>query len=722
MRARWRPAALRFQTTAAASPKMATSAPKRALDQAKPTTSNGPRTQSRPDTPKPARTGYFNRKLRDISTQVRNSVAAAPAADVAEAVEILEEGISYLREVQAAEKIPEQLLYGLFEPIVADVLGKIAAGAATGDRTPGEVVEMLMVHHIAHGSNVLAMQTAELRAGPSVEAYAGVLLWWLRFLEYRKECGPMMGAVGFARGPYSAFDYRDMVNVTYFAYVMHCLHTETAYDVRDALKLLQTKEGRSVPESFQVRATLERLGLAGVLSHDTAWFDRRIRELSMQLMDPNGVAVARRLEQLLAGGNVGAVHSLFAQMRQASAANGMPLREATLNRSMKAYIEVHRFGDAVDIFRGMLAQGITPSANSWDLAIKAMGHPQNLPETQAQRDEVAASVDTTVRTMEASGVAVGARTLAVLVGCYANLNRQDLVAAALERYADVPVVHLARNNILIGLVINGDIAGAEAALKTHMAADASYRPSTGVINAFMAHYVAADKHDAVDGILAFMKEHAIEEDVGTITTVLHYYFKTFRSKGRVPNIDELMATFAAAGDKWDPLTLAALLDGLVKDGLNMDAARALYEYIGRVSPRHKHNPVMATSMMRAELEFGSLHVAEELFERYIKDMRNDARIWNMMITALLPRREQLALAYYQRFCEQRPLNVAPNHYTYYYLLDHFTKKGNKARVQWTLDEIAHAKLPELGSQLPRKIYRVRLEYNVDPALLKAVTP
>lgn len=680
-----------------------------------------------PDGEMGKRKPYFNRKVRDIAAQVKASVDATPAELLSEAVEILEEGVSYLREIQSAEKIPEPVLYSVFQPLATAVMEKAVAGNAVG-ASPQEILEMLMLHHIAHAYHFILVQAAELRAGASEDAYARALQWWVRYLEYANGVEGLRRRLSVPNGPYekNQYDFRDLVNTTYFAYVLHCLATGAPCTMRDAMKLLQTKDGVALPAAMFVRNSLNRAQLYEPLHDAYAAYTAWLKESAVHLMDPNGAFVVLRIERAMLTGNVNALHTLYAQMQQASVANSMPLKEGTLNRVMKAYIELHRFADALDIFRVMLATKVLPSPNTWDLVIKALGHPLNVPEGKPARDAAADRIAQTVQTMLASGGKVSARTLAVVVGAYANLDRMDLAEEFMAAHRDVPVVHLARSNILIGMVINKHVGDAEATMKKYTEEDASYTPSTGVVNAFLAHYVSANNDAAVENLLRYMRDHGIEEDTATTTTILHYYFRTFRNKGRVPDIGELL-TMLQAGNASAPLnlrTVAVLLDGLTKDGLNMDAARALFDHLGkdRALQRMRYDAGLVTTMIRAELEFGSVHAAQDLFDHYVAQLRNDTRIWNMMVTSFLTKSESVALDYYRRLCEQRPFGVAPNHFTYYFLLDHFVKTGNAARVQWVLDELAQAQLPELGTRLPRRVYGLRGSYTVARDLLQRVTP
>ena len=59
-----------------------------------------------------------NNKLRDISSQIRASVNSS-SNDLTESIEILEEGLSYLREIQQVEGLSDETIFSIFQPILA---------------------------------------------------------------------------------------------------------------------------------------------------------------------------------------------------------------------------------------------------------------------------------------------------------------------------------------------------------------------------------------------------------------------------------------------------------------------------------------------------------------------------------------------------------------------------------------------------------------------------
>lgn len=717
--------AVRFSSTTSIPPSESTSAPETTESN---NLANAASEKEENQKGKFARKGkkhIFNRKVRDISVQVKQSVDSATNAEVGEAIDILEEGISYLREIQEAEKIPEDLLYSVFQPITAVLFDKLTADdALSGSRSVADVLDMLITQRIAHNYHFLKAAEHSIKSNSNEEGYTEVLQLWLRYLEYVKENG--IGRMNFViKLPFAAykernFDSRDLQNLSYFSYVMHCLDSGIDYSVNDAMKLLQIQESSRVPEKFHVTNTIRRLGLSQ-LKEAVAKYERKINDLNIKAMDPNGPYVTKRIETAIAQNNPAMLNALFDQMKEASVTNEVAISEATFNRIMSAYIELFKFDEVIDIFRNLLELKGKPSVATWDLVIKAMGHPTNVKEmSAAERKKMVENIENTVKTMVASGTKMNARTLAVVVGAFANLNRFDLVDLYLEEYKDVPVVHLTKNNILLGLISNKNITQAEAKMKEYSEKDQSFSPSTGTMNAYLAHYVNSGNNEAVDGVIKYMRQRGIEQNVATVTTLISHYFKMYRSKGMVPDVSALM-TLLKGIIPHNNFTATTIIDGLAKDGVNLEAARTMFDHFCKENSRLKYNGGLLTTMITAELDFGSVYSAEELFDFYIANLKNDTRAWNMMIAALLPKQEQLALNYYNRLLEQAPFNVKPNYFTYYFILDHFVKTGNDKRIQWTLDEISKSNLSDLGRSLPRMIYRLRLKYDLSPELKAKVT-
>lgn len=654
----------------------------------------------------------INPKLRDISSQVRSSIELANGSDTAEALEILEEGLSYLREVQVAEGINEESLFSVFQPVL-DVYSQKITDASTLNK----VLDLAIEHKVAHGflfSKVMALQ--------ALESYQAALQTWVRFLEYSSAVnnGLVFKRFGFMKD--SAFRKRDLTNLAFYLYVQSCLALNAKYDFRDAMKLLQTDE---VPEIFHVRRTVMGLG-AVRLEKEFQEFQTQLNAMELESLDPNGSVVIRKINRAIATNDFNLLNRTYDLVQDAALKYKRPISENTLTRFMNGYFECLQIDRVFDIFRSMLQNGISkPSIVSWDIVLRCMGHPSYLRTlNETKRKEISVNLRRTIDTVLSLYPEMSPKTLSIIVAGFANMNDFEAVDEFLTKYSvqgkgKVPVIHATKNNILIGLVLNKKVDEAEKKLKELMEDGSGYVPSTLCMNTFLNHYARADNYKAVDGILKFMKQHNIAEEIGTYTIVIDLYFKMHRAKGLAPNVTELLESFAnnkQAGLTLNDYTYSILISGLVKDGLNLEAARTLFEH----SKSYGNSPHVLTAMLEGELDHGSVGNAEILFEKYTKS-KNEPRVWNQMIKALLYKHELLALHYYHNFKNQEKISSRcnPNHYTYYFLIQHFIKKGNKEKIEWMLKEMAENGT-ELGTELPKIIRRLSKEYTVPKPLLDKI--
>jgi hypothetical protein len=667
-----------------------------------------------------------NNKLRDISSQIRASVNSS-SNDLTESIEILEEGLSYLREIQQVEGLSDETIFSIFQPILASIIDKSLDPSYNTNRSVNEILDIFISYNVAHAYHFTKAMVHELKSGEDRKVmYENVLHYWVKFIEYSK----------ISNNPYvfkmyrvlreNGFNQHDIKNLAYYAYVQSCLLQDLKYDFKDALKLLQTEE---LPEIFQIKRSIMSLGLNKSLSKDFQLFEKKLEAFNLESLDPNGSIIINKINNAIIHSDANLLNRVYEQMQDASVKNNKPINENTLIRLMNGYYECQVHSKVFQVFQQMIQNGIEkPSIASWDFVIRSMGHPSYIRGfTKEQRDTTINNIERTVETIIGNDTELTPKTLSIIVGCFANLNRFDKVDEFLNKYStdgegSLKVIHTANNNILIGLLLNKRITEAEEKLKELMANGSNYVPSTTAMNSFINHYAKAKNYKAVDGILKFMKQYNIPDEVGTYTIVIDLYFKLHREKGFAPDIQELLSSFKNAGVNGlqiNEYTLATLIDGLVKDGTNLAAARVLYDHI---SKKNKLSPQTMTSMMKGELDYGLIGNAETIFDKYIKAVRNDARIWNLMIKSLLAKHENLALNYYLRFKEQSKLNlkIQPNYYTFYFLLSHFLKKGKTEQVQFLINEMADKTNSELGYELPKILRSLTDKYKFPSNLLHEI--
>lgn len=668
-----------------------------------------------------------NNKLRDISSQIRASVNAS-SNDLTESVEILEEGLSYLREIQQVEGLSDETIFSIFQPILASIIDKaLSPSYNASSKSVNEILDVFITYNVAHAYHFTKAMIHELKSGEERQTtYENVLGYWLKFIEYSKTSNNPHVFKMYKVLRENGFHQNDIKNLAYYAYVQSCLLQDVKYDFKDALRLLQTEE---LPEIFQIKRTIMSLRLNKFLSKDFQLFEKKLEALNLESLDPNGSIIINKINNAITHSDVNLLNKVYEQMQDASIKNNKPINENTLIRLMNGYYECQQHSKVFEVFQKMILNGIEkPSIASWDFVIRSMGHPSYIRGLSKEKQEITInSIERTVETILGKGTELTPKTLSIVVGSFANLDRFDKVEEYLQKYStqgdgSLKVIHSTNNNILIGLLLNKKVTEAEQKLKEFMENGSNFVPSTTAMNSFINHYSKTKNYKAVDGILKFMKQHNIPDEVGTYTIVIDLYFKLHREKGLAPDIQELLSSFKDAGVNGlqiNEYTLSTLVDGLVKDGTNLSAARVLYDHISKMN---KLSPQTMTSMMKGELDYGLVGKAETIFDKYIKSVRNDPRIWNLMIKSLLASHDDLALNYYLRFKEQSKLNmkIQPNYYTFYFLLSHYLKKGKTEKVQFLINEMSDKSSNDLGYELPKMLRSLTDKYKFSPSLLREI--
>ncbi|ABN68317.2 hypothetical protein PICST_33495 [Scheffersomyces stipitis CBS 6054] len=661
---------------------------------------------------------HRNVKLRDISNQIQDLVKSSKS-DLTEAIEILEEGLSYLREIQLAENISDNSIYFRFQPIVTELLFKALDPATSlGNKSVEDVLEIFTKYGVCHKYHYTVVASRYFKSGEDKAViYQNVLKLWLQFLEFEKS----NNATGMASVKAGEIEYRPyyLPNLVYFAYSQTCSLQGVKFSFEDASKLLN----QTLPNPVLIRNSLMDLRIFDGYKKEFQSFQKSIHELSAESLDPNGPEVYRKIREAGEKKNQVALNIIQKEIQEAAARNNNPINEDTLIRLMDGYYEADRPDEVFAIFQNLLSHGIEkPSIRAWDVVLRTMGTPSYISKiSSAQRGKLIKSIESTIETILNNGTEITAKTLSIIIGSFANLNKFDKVDEYLQRFSiegegKLPVIAPTKNNILIGLALNKKISEAEEKLKEFVRAG-GYVPSTSVMNTFLGYYAKINNYAAVEGILEFMKKHNIPEEVGTYTSVIDIYFKMHREKGLVADVDKVLDNISAS--KSIPLndfTYTALIDGLVKNGANIEAARSIFEKASKKYPASAH---LYTAMLRGELDQGSVSSAEKLFDVYIKKIRNDARIWNTMINSLLSKREELALQYYENL--KNDAHSSPNHFTYYFLFHHFIKRGNKETVQHLIDDLSQKPLRDFGNELPKMLGKLTGEYKFGPELINILS-
>lgn len=653
-----------------------------------------------------------NPKLRDIADQIRESVKAS-SNDLTEAVTILNEGLSYLREIQVSENIDDKQLFSWFQPIVTQLFFKaLDPKMSLGKYLIEEILDSMVEFRVAHKYHFTALAVNYYSSDHDKQTiYRNVLKLWVQSVEYEKS---LSSPLPFPYVLKEVLPYRPfyLPNLAYFAFVQSCLQEGIKYTTSDAVKLLQSEK---LPPPYLVIRTLDDVQVGEKFKDESQKFGKAIRIFEYENLDPNGQIVYKKINNASERKDVYALNSIYNDINDASKKEGKSINEDTLVRLMKGYLEAGKCDDVFKIFQTILQNGIEkPSISTWEMVLRAMGHP-NYIRRQAKKDLIVENIERTVETIVSNGTQVTAKTLSIIISCFANLNRFDKVDEYLQKFDKLPVISPTKNNILIGLLLNKKITEAESKLKEFMSDGSGYVPFTSTMNTFLDHYSKTKNYKAVEGILEFMKKYNIPEEVATYTIVIDIFFKLHREKGLEPNVNQILSSITTSKNiQLNDFTFTTLVDGLARDGLNIEAAREIFE---TATKKYKYSAQLHTSMLKGELDFGLVGNAEKIFDNYIKKISNDTRVWNMMISGLIRKHEDLAFEYFENLKKQTDLKVEPNQFTYYFLLNHVVKRGNNDRTQYIIDNLADKKLNQLGTELPKLLSTLTDKFNFSPELL-----
>lgn len=630
-----------------------------------------------------------NQKLFDISKQIRNSEINQ------ESISMLDEGLSYLREVQVAENISDQDLQFAFQMVGSEILYQNE-----------QALEVLIQYRVAHKYHFALAASKQLKE----KNYREILNIWVRFIEYEK----LNGVSKMPTFPIPEFNVRPYVlnNLVYFAYVQSCLAEGIKVNYTDVLKLLQTEQ---LPFHQFIGKTFRELSLYDEFSKEVSKFNGVASKLESSNLDPNGGTIYKRIEAATDRKDQNALNNTFNEVIETSEKTKIPINEETMIRFMRGFLEASKPDEVFKIFQNMLKNGITkPSLSTWECVLKAMGHPVYI--SKNDHNTISENIERTVETI-VSTTPLTAKTLSVIISSFANLNQFEKVEFYLNKYSvegegSLPVISHTKNNILIGLLLNDKVTEAEKKLNDYM--ESNFIPITSTMNTFLNYYVKKQDYPSVEGILKFMKDHKIPEDIATFTIVIDVYFKIHKEKGLTPNVNTILSTINSSNIQLNDFTYATLIDGL--RGSNLDAARQIFNH---AVTKYKTSPQIHTAMLKSELEYGSIPKAEAIFKKYITVVSNDTRVWNMMISALLRKNEGLALLFYENMKSQSSTKVEPNAFTYYFLLNHFSRRNNAEKVQYLIDELEERSI-DLGAQIPRLLRGLNGEYKLGESLMKAL--
>ncbi|KAI3404896.2 hypothetical protein KGF56_002312 [Candida oxycetoniae] len=632
---------------------------------------------------------HVNQKLKDITDQIQQTLVSN---DTKEIKNIIEEGITFLNQVQKQEFISEQSLANAFTPLATELFEMVKS---KNEADLESLVEFFIEHRIAHPYHFTELAASWLRHEPSIPSsnLDKVIQLWVKYIEYKSANQVYFPAAeSLTKKPinYQPFYF---TNLAYYAYVLSCLQQGVAFDRDTATKFLMRDR---VPTYQQVRVTLEQNNIFS--RTEFGRFVNYLEEDRKQKIDPNSSSMITRIHN---ASDKRSLDNLYAEIVEISKQRDLKIEERILVQFMESYFYLDEYDEVFSMFQNIINSGIAPSIGAWNVVLRGMINPNRFSRASTeQRKEFIKAFERTLATIKASKLDFNAETLGAIISSYAIADKFDVAEEYAKKYDKLGITSTAKDGILRGLIFNGRIKDAESKLKEYVNEKDGYRPKTNLMNDFLNYYAKRKNYNAIFAINDFMQQNKIPENVSTLTTITNAYVSALVEKGRSPNLAVFLNSLKGSATKLNDYTFSSVLNGLIQSA-NIQAARELYRVLHLRYPR---SAWIHSNMLTAELTLGDITTAEAIFLHYLKEIRNDTIIWNTMIKNLLPRNDKLALEYYEKLKLQT--SASPNRYTYYFLFDHFGKRANKDVIRMLLGDLAKTPLNEYGEQLSKLLSQI----------------
>ncbi|KAI5964192.1 uncharacterized protein KGF55_002134 [Candida pseudojiufengensis] len=631
----------------------------------------------------------LNSKLKDISQQIKTTLQSD---NLQESKEIFEEGISFLREVQKDERISDRDLYFSFVPLASELLYKLKQDKDNYNvHNLQNLIDLFIKYRIAHQSHFTELAVQLLQSEEEENKFQKLIQLWVQFIEFDKLHGIPYFQLPNTPGQYK-FKAFHLPNIVFYNYVLSCSSSNIAYSDNDAVKF--TINGK-IPLYRDVMHTLKDLNLYQTDQYSK--FTSILENDRKNKIDPNSKEMIQRIFRAV---DKKQLDNIYLEVAEVCSSRDLKVEEKILVQLMDKYLYFDEYDQVFGMFQNIISSGLSPSIDAWNLVLRAMINPNRFNSASPkQREELMSKFERTLKTITSSGLSYNSGTLSSIITAYATADKFDIAEDYAKKYSALGINNVAKDGILRGLIFNNKIDEAEAKMKEYITDGSEYKPSSGTMNDFLSYYSKRKNYKAMFGINEFMQQNNIEENVASITTMINAYFKYLIEIGKTPNLVDLLNTLKGA-KHLNEHSYASVLNGLIQS-TNIEAARQLYNVIRKKYPR---SAWIQSNMLAGELSFGDISIGEKIFDHYIKNIRNDVQIWNTVIKNLLNRDENLAFKYYLEL--KNSTQSKPNHYTYYFLLNHFLNKKNKDAIQGILKDLSLNPLNNYGNELPRLLNRI----------------
>ncbi|CAI5759983.1 unnamed protein product [Candida verbasci] len=603
-----------------------------------------------------------NEKLTNITKQISNTIKAN---NLNESIEIFTEGIQFIRKIQKEENMRFQSIWNSFGPLAMEIINQID--------NPEQLETFLKILN-TYGVCNKYFYTKLASLYVHQENYEKALEAFVFMKEHIKKLNSHRMLIKVGSRSIESKSYH-IYNLAYYSYIFMCIKNG-GYSRENAMKLMGTRE----ITTNVVRSTLIEFGL-----YDQSKFKLfagfELNEKAKRY-DVNSI-----IHEIKKVESKEALDFLYLQMLKMGKAKEMVVDELVLINFMEQYFNYKQYDKVVQILQQILSSVEKPSIKTWNVVIKSLTNPTQI---KNNRNDLRSQFEKVLNTIKSMDIPYNNDTYIAIVSAYANFGEFDKVKYYMENF-NVPKE--ANDGILKGLILNNKIQDAEQNLKELIKKD--FIPSTQTMNEFLTYYARNRNTQAIKGIISFMKDNNIAQDMATITTLLNLEFKSSFDKGKELDLAQFFKQFQITQNenfKLNEHICNTILQGFIKNR-SLEAARAFYNQIKTNFPK---STWLHTQQMVGEISIGSPMQGIEIFQYYIKNIKDEPIIWNTLIRNLLQVNEDdLAMAYFNKFTNKTH-GARANHFTYYFILQHYIKKRDLAQIQAIVNQLSKHQLDEYG--------------------------
>lgn len=435
------------------------------------------------------------------------------------------------------------------------------------------------------------------------------------------------------------------------AYAAKCLQEGTVADSKIASYLVPIK---SFPRKHEV-INLLRTSRLGFQEEFIQSVSQSIYNVGLELLNPAGIDFLNDLPT----DNPTLLGNIYSDCKKSSESNSKPLVESTYARFIFCFAESGRPTQAFDIWNDLLASGIVPSVQTWNMLLKA---------ASLMKDSNIALTEGVLSKMQEQGVLPNSDSYAILMDVYFKQKLPDTALDIFEKIQNGEI-KVSTNLKIFNIVVNGLLNNGRADVAKELLLEGiekGFSPDIIAFNTFITYYIKKKEYDQVYTILSLMESTGVQPDVATYGYIIDVLYKTANSKGINPDseVDGILEEMSKQGIRPTVTIMTSIIDGLGKLGNNIAASEIFQTMLRK---RLRPNISTFTALINGEFIAGNVTQAA----KYFKDI-GDYNIvppissYNQMIQGF--GRRSLLEESYDYFKRAEKAKSPLNNYTYFFIL------------------------------------------------------